>query len=407
MKRFLMTAAAVLAFAVAAGGTAGCASGGNYAEMRVCGKPTAAVVPSRQAVERGLAGYMNFAAGLLAEAEGRNPLVSPFAAMNVLGMALAGADGRTADELAAALGMGKDEVPLFALSAAATAGAGGTEVDAAHSLWLRTSFAPHVKEGFKETVSRYYGPEVYAVQFDESAPNLINKWVFDKTGGMIKRVFERFEPEDEMVLVSALAVRGEWLEPAEKMNTDIFTDADGATREAEYFYGKSALYVCENALAVKRYLRGGLYLMAVTGKDGKVPRLSGDELFALVRTPDPQSATYEIPEFSAEYACSLLPALRALGITDAFSPFAADFSALSDREDGLFIGEADQKSTITVDRKGVKAASVVRTGFKSGSSTATDETTPHIKFDRPFSYFIMSECDVPLFAGRFDGPSRE
>ena len=105
-----------------------------------------------------------------------------------------------------------------------------------------------------------------------------------------------------------------------------------------------------------------------------------------------------LPKFTLEYDASLVTALKALGIVDAFEYGIADFSGMADVEatgEPLYITEVVHKSTISVDEAGTEAAAA------TGVVVGTESAGPTFVADHPFVFWIEdSLTGTVLFLGR-------
>jgi hypothetical protein len=78
-----------------------------------------------------------------------------------------------------------------------------------------------------------------------------------------------------------------------------------------------------------------------------------------------------LPRFEIESGSdSLVAALRALGMEDAFLPGAADFSRMTGTPD-LFISQAFQKTYLRVDEAGTEAAAATAVGIERNQYSAS------------------------------------
>ncbi|XP_016351043.1 putative serpin E3 [Sinocyclocheilus anshuiensis] len=103
--------------------------------------------------------------------------------------------------------------------------------------------------------------------------------------------------------------------------------------------------------------------------------------------------------FKMQSRFNLKPVLQSLGISDVFSPSAADFRGISDGE-GLFVSEAFHEVRIEVTEQGTKAASATAMVLLKRSRSAV------FKADRPF-LFILRQISTGslLFIGRVLNPA--
>jgi serpin B len=108
-----------------------------------------------------------------------------------------------------------------------------------------------------------------------------------------------------------------------------------------------------------------------------------------------------LPKFKFDYALSPVDALRALGMTDAFNPAAADFSGIDAARD-LFISNILHKAFVAVDEIGTEAAAATAVVIDVTSMPGEAVT---LTIDRPFFVVIRDNpTDTILFLGRVTNP---
>lgn len=89
-------------------------------------------------------------------------------------------------------------------------------------------------------------------------------------------------------------------------------------------------------------------------------------------------------------------------IPDAFDEVKANFSGLGKTvdENPIYIGDVKQKTTITLDKNGTKAAAATIVAPECGEGMPEELPVYHITLDRPFVYMIVdSITHLPIFIG--------
>ena len=103
----------------------------------------------------------------------------------------------------------------------------------------------------------------------------------------------------------------------------------------------------------------------------------------------------QIPEFAFDGSYILNDALKAMGLSTAFSD-TANFSGMADEQ--LFISQVLHKTHITVDRKGTKAAAATDAIMSKGAISI--DNIKQVFLDRPFLFAIIDiESELPIFIG--------
>lgn len=128
-----------------------------------------------------------------------NVVYSPLSIKYALAMLMDGANGRSKEQIAAVIG---DYQPKAYLNSA--------NRSLANAMFIRTDFSEQVKQSFKDTLDGKYHASVILDPF--TSPDNANKWVEDKTLGIIKNTFSEHEinTETDYVLINALAINMKW-----------------------------------------------------------------------------------------------------------------------------------------------------------------------------------------------------
>jgi serpin B len=107
-----------------------------------------------------------------------------------------------------------------------------------------------------------------------------------------------------------------------------------------------------------------------------------------------------VPKFRIAGQSSLAGALKAMGITHAFS-MAADFSGTTGRRD-VFLSAVAHKAIVAVDEKGAEVAAV-------SSGPGRPRIQPVVfRADRPFVFLIRDRISgLILFVGRLTDPRQD
>ncbi len=435
MKRIQKWTALLLACALGASLLAGCSAGERELSSTNC--PTAlppstpwpyAEKLSIQPKESGTvnAALSRFGLELLQKAReaGDGPvLLSPLSVALALSMAANGSDGETLAQFQEVLGGGAD---LGELNAACAQFMfeyqglpGSTKFSIANSLWK-----DHQGGIYAEFVSKcrgYFSAHVYAAELsEERIVEDVNRWVSEKTNGMIPEIIQ--EPFDENVaclLINALYLKNAWAnefspyathkrkfthepwneEHIEFLNTgDVdfpYLQGEGAQGAVlPYDDGRLAFF----ALMPDLYPDAPSFREWLSGLDGEALSrlLAGrkEELFL----------TLALPKFTAEWSRELKDILPLLGLENAFDPGTADFSKLGDSEFGYYLSQVVHAAKIEVNEKGTEAAAATVVAPAAGAPAPDpDPKGIELILDRPFLYGIVDlQTGVPMFLGTFE-----
>ncbi|NLZ39054.1 MAG: serpin family protein [Firmicutes bacterium] len=281
------------------------------------------------------------------------------------------------------------------------------EINTANSLWPANN--ARIKDDFIQRNKSYYDAEVQKLNFAQGdAHKNINSWVEEKTNGRIKDLFDRLESDTRLVLVNALYFNGQWTEAFDaKLTKDApFTLADGKKKNVPLMYKKATLdCLAEESFNAVRlpYGQGRLSMYVFVpnkGLDNLYEQLSVDNWQKWFKSFSAREVNVYIPRFKAEYKQHLNDALQKIGMTRAFNPKLADFSAMAEEE--LFVSDVIHQAYIDVDEKGTEAAAATGVVMRL---TALPADTFTVRADRPFFFVIRDDMTgTILFMGEITNP---
>ena len=414
---------------------------------------TRIATPDATAAERAVlvAGNNNFAFDLYhrlnaGNADG-NLFYSPYSISLAMAMAYAGAAGDTARQMADTLRFGLPPErlhPAFnALDLELAAAAAGMLPDAgetADAPALNISNAVWGQQGYRfrpeylDILAAHYGAGLHPLDFTQpdsrqDAASQINGWASDRTKGRIPALItpESFAPCvapkwrcTRLLLTNAVYFKGLWAEGYDfdrsATSDDYFHRKDGSrvkvpmmrqTREFNYAEGDDFQSV---ALPYRGHrLAMTVLLPAPERWDGFTTGLDGDRAAGIIDSMRPRSVILTMPRLDLEQSISVKDLLLRLGMTDAFSDTAADFSGMADFsapasvDRGIYIGDVLQKAFVAVNEKGTEAAAVTAVSGVSFPASIPPTPLPPVimEVDRPYIFLIRDRnTGIVLFVGR-------
>jgi len=345
---------------------------------------------------------------------GENILISPLSVSAALGMAAEGAQGQTLVQMEAVLGLPRKPFGEYMQGYLAHVHKSNT-LRAASALWIRDSSLFEPKEDFLRANEFHYGAGIYRAPFDEGTLEEINRWVREHTAEQIPHILDSIAPDAMVYLVNALAFEEEWPDPytERQVRSGVFTLEDNSEQDMELMRSTEHFYL-ENEYCtgfLKHYAGRRYAFAALLPKEGitlsaMLEAMDGDALSRLLETPEDILVYAGIPKFEAEYATELSAVLAELGMADAFSPSAADFSAMGTTAQGnpLYISRVLHKTRIEVAEQGTRAgaATVIEAPAESAMEPMDSRT---VLLDRPFLYMIIdTEYKETVFLGILADP---
>ena len=255
-------------------------------------------------------------------------------------------------------------------------------------------------------MERSYDGQVIA---SEDLVNDTNKWVREKTRGMIDKVLESTPGSMTAILLNAISFDAEWETKYRKddVSRKDFHNEDGSTCRVSMLKSTEDLYVEDRNVTgfIKQYKGAEYSFMAL------LPRKKGPEALRAAAAQLNLSDLYSkrthgevsvlLPEFESQYEVKLKDHLREKGIRAIFSQ-QGDFTPMSDHP--LLVDEILHKAKIEVDRKGTRAAAVTMAMVIGCSMPMEPLEKKIVHLDRPFLYAVMhNETGLPVFVGAVRG----
>ena len=412
---------------------------GLVAAMLLAAAPCGAVAPEGAAkppaapANAALVAAANnaFAADLyqkLAAAEG-NLFFSPNSVETALVMTYAGARDRTAEQMAAVLHLPAKDAGVHAAFGAflkdlnAEKGPDGKprgyQLSVANALWGQDGygFLPE----FMKTVKTNYGAGLSEVDFvkdTEGARRTINTWAEKETRDKIKDLIKPgvLKDDTKLVLTNAIYFKSQWASTYfAKENTKdepFYPKPDTKiTVPMMHAWGEFPYAAGDAFQAVKTDYRGHELAMIVLlpkkvdGMAALEKSLTPDLIKGLKWTQN-DVVDLSLPKFKMTEEFELAPTLAVMGMADAFSVSAADFSGMTGRRE-LFISNVIHKAFVDVNEEGTEAAAATAVAVSPSAMVMPEAPKPPIVFkaDHPFLFLIRHEkSGAILFMGRVANP---
>ncbi len=118
----------------------------------------------------------------------------------------------------------------------------------ANALFIRDSFKKGVRDGYITTLKNNFGAEI--VYDPITSPDNLNKWVSDKTFGLISDLFDNSITSSDFVLINALAIDMEWNKKIQATCAN-HKDMYSVSYDHEDFYDYVSLFCDERYESIK------------------------------------------------------------------------------------------------------------------------------------------------------------
>ena len=357
---------------------------------------------------------------------GGNRAVSPASISTALSMAWVGARGGTAMQMQSVLRF--EATPDAVMQASGRLAlalqdpARGVVFRIANRMFGEKTL--EFEPAYMDATRAAFGAALEPVDFKRAAEKsrlLINGWVEEKTEKRIRDLVPRggVDRETRLVLVNAIYFLGDWAEPFAKESTRPapFSVSASQKKDVPTMHAvESFRFAARDAVkAVELPYKGAQFsmLLVLPDADAGLPALeaslTAERLDGIAKSLAPTRVHVSLPKFEVDPPGSLGlgEALAGLGMTDAFSPAQADFTAIAnppDPRDRLFLSQVFHKAFVKVDEKGTEAAAA--TAAVMARAAAALAPPAEFKADHPFLFFIRDNASgMILFMGRVADPS--
>jgi serpin B len=353
----------------------------------------------------------------IAITDNRNLMLSPLSASTALTMLLNGCGGDTYTQLQGTLeypsGMTINDIneAYKSLVDQLLKADPKVKLALANAIFYRNAF--NVKPPFLTTMSNYYKATVEALNFAlPSALTTINKWASDNTNSKIPKVLDEIDPDAVMFIMNALYFNGDWSYQFDKSKTQerpFYPDSGGTANVTTMNGEVGSKVIYRNAFkAIEMPYGRTNFTMVVIVPDGNLNSFyttftpqSWDNLTSdLDGMSDFGKMTVFMPKFKFSCEKYLDDQLKSMGMVDAFIPFRANLSGISDQS--IFVDFVKQNTFIEVDEEGTEAAAVTTIGIKLTSMPVEPD---QFIIDKSFIFAIRERTtNTLLFIGKVVNP---
>ena len=345
----------------------------------------------------------------------KSQILSPISITYALGMLNNGAAGETQQQINKVLGFGETGASginefCYKMLQKASILDPITKVMIANNIYMNKGF--ELLPEFALKAKTFYNADVETRDFyDGKTRDVINHWGSDHTEGMIKEVLkeDEFNPSFVSYLLNAIYFKGIWQYQFDKnLTTDEEFNHVGITEETTYrpmMHQTTELdYMETETYQVLRLPYGnGSFRMTVllpkTISNG-VPQVPTTDIWQQIQQQiKPTTVDVKLPRFESDTDRDLIPVMKKLGMTKAFSD-AAEFPYFCSIV--TYIGLMKQVSKIKLDEEGTEAAAVTVIGMDKSAGPEKDYKEFHA--NHPFLYVISEQqTGAIFFIGQYTG----
>lgn len=349
----------------------------------------------------------------IAAEENTNMMLSPLSASTALTMLLIGCETQTYEQIRDMLGY--NDLTINEINDAYNSLVDQLlsvdpeiKLSLANAVFYKQGF--EVKPAFLSVMDSSFQSEIDALDF--SLPTVletINGWASDNTNGKIPKVLDQIDPGMVMFLMNALYFKGNWTYSFDEEQTTQmpFRLSDGSSVNVPTMKSMMPARMVYTAGANSVELPYGRqnFAMVVILPEGPLDQyMTGfneekwnDITSQLDAMDESTDVIVYLPKFKFEYEKLLNDQLKALGMTDAFEPYLADLSGISDAD--IYVDFVKQNTFVDVNEEGTEAAAVTTIGIKEVSMP------PYIMVEKPFIFAIRERMtNAVLFIGKVEKP---
>jgi serpin B len=359
----------------------------------------------------------------------RNSVNSPLSIWLALAMTHAGARGQTASQLAEVLGLTNSRDSIASEAALIQkqlneAFSGEVKLRMANKIFPQTgkAFLPD----FLTLLEKYYQSIPEALDFSkdtESNRKKINQWVSENTEGKIPELIKAgvIDSLTRMVLTNAIYFKAPWAEPFKEsatLNSPFYLNSKESVsvpfmnRKGEYAAGEmgtgeNASVVCELPYQDQRFSMLLIIPKKIEGANRVLKNLIKN--FSVRKLLDngtlkPKEVELSLPKWTIRKPVELGNFLTSIGMTHAFKPDLADFSAMDGKKD-LYISKVVHEGFVEVAEAGTEAAAATGVVMTLRGLPPPSKPAIRIRADRPFLWTIFERSSgVVVFSGRVVNP---
>jgi serpin B len=282
----------------------------------------------------------------------------------------------------------------------------------ANALFYRLGF--DIKAAYLATMSNDFDAQIQGLDFDHpSALTTINQWANDNTFGKIPKVLDEISGNAVMFLMNALYFKGDWSYQFDKTQTEPrpFYLSSGSSIDVSTMLGEvgaKIVYGSDYKVLEMPYGRTNFTMVVVVPNENLNDFYAGfnAEVWSEITNsidnyPDFSTTVVYMPKFSFSFETQLKDHLIAMGMIDAFTPFIADFSGITDSP--IFVSFVQQNTFVDVNEEGTEAAAVTTVGF-AFTSVGPNEP-PVFTIDKPFIFLLRERTtNTLMFIGKIENP---
>lgn len=287
----------------------------------------------------------------------------------------------------------------------------------ANSLWLNSPQFEFKKDALDILADKYYAVSFKKDFFDENVPNEISSWINKNTDGKFSPEIKIEDPSTEIMdIINTIAFKSSWINKFSTAKTDTFhidSKTDVETDFLNELDDDGTVGFADNYMKYTKKMENNYQMNFILPDEGTdVCELLNDPETVKEFTSDDldyqtRKVYFKVPKFDVSSSYDLVDTFKELGISDAFSAAAGDFTnaVIRNKHTSEYINKIVHEATLKIDEKGCEAAAYTLIQMLAGCAAPPENEPVYFYCDRPFFYYVSDSAGTPVFAGILNDPT--
>lgn len=279
------------------------------------------------------------------------------------------------------------------------------------SIWLSENL-DYNQTTLDTLAGSYYAAAYSGEMGSEDMNEALRDWIDTHTGGLLQQQTGSMTlPEDGvMALATTVWFKASW-DGKFGAESGIFHTPQGEVEQEmlKRTYNGAYYWGDRFAAAGRSFETGSMYFLLPD--EGVTPEelLQDEQALSFVLDRDSLGDNRRslkihmtVPAFDIEDQMELSDDLQALGVTDVFDSYAADFSPLT--EASAVVSDVTHGARLMIDKEGCEAVAYTMVAAPGAAPPGAEIEEIDFTVDRPFLFVLTGANDLPLFVGIVNQP---
>lgn len=278
----------------------------------------------------------------------------------------------------------------------------------ANSVWLSKDLS-YNQDTLNTLAECYYASSYQGEMGSEQLNRVLQSWLNDNTGGLLKEYADGVElsPDTLLALASTIYFKAAWSDEFNQEATasrtfhgtagDVTADFMNQTWDTNYYWA-------DRFSAVSKSFQDGGEMWLILPDEGTSPEelLAESQLIDFLTAQEWENTKFlevklSLPKFDVSAQTDLIGGLKELGVTDVFDPALADFTPMLGKGVDAYVTQATHAARVRIDEKGCEG--VAYTVIEADEAAPLEQDEIDFVLDRPFLFAVTSRTGQLLFVG--------